>query len=106
MDLQLAGMSAIITGGSVGIGRAVAHYLASEGVNVCLAARSRNSLERTADEINAAGHAGQAAAFPLDTTSWVSVRQAVDAAALMHGRLDILVNGAAAPGGLVRAMSR
>lgn len=102
MDLKLEGRTAFITGGSVGIGRAVALYLAGEGVNVCLAARSAGPLEEAVTYVNGAKLGGRAAAFPVDTTDWSSVLNGIDAAARQFGRLDILVNGAAAPGGLVR----
>jgi NAD(P)-dependent dehydrogenase (short-subunit alcohol dehydrogenase family) len=104
MDLDLAGRSAFITGGSVGIGRAIAHCLAREGVNVCLAARNRSALESAAEEINAASApgGGRATVIAVDTTDWKSVKQGIDVAAERSSRLDILVNCAAMPGGAVR----
>ena len=50
MDLNLAGRTALITGGSKGIGLAIAHALAAEGCNVHLAARTASELEKAADE--------------------------------------------------------
>ena len=51
MDLQLAGKRAIVTGGSRGIGKAIARALAAEGVDVALVARSPEPLEAAAAEI-------------------------------------------------------
>ena len=57
MDLQLTGKTALVTGASQGIGRAIAKGLAAEGVKLCIAARRRELLEQLAKEIVAAGGA-------------------------------------------------
>jgi short-subunit dehydrogenase len=54
VDLQLSGKRAIVTGGSRGIGKAIAGQLAEEGVEVVIAARGREQLEATAAEITKA----------------------------------------------------
>ncbi|HVR53264.1 MAG TPA: SDR family oxidoreductase [Pseudorhodoferax sp.] len=102
MDLQLKGKAAFITGGSMGIGREVARVLAQEGVSVAIAARGVQALEQAAAELREET-GGNVVAIRTDTTSMQAVQSAIDAAAERFGRLDILVNGAAAPGGLVRA---
>jgi short-subunit dehydrogenase len=51
MDLQLKGKCALVTGGSEGIGKAIAMTLAKEGVNVAICARRMEPLEKTAEEI-------------------------------------------------------
>lgn len=102
MHLDLKGRTALITGGSVGIGRAVAETLVQEGVNVAICSRTQSKLDQCAAEINQKGYDGRVIAIAMDTTDWTSVKSAVDKTVAELGRLDILVNGAAAPGGLVR----
>jgi short-subunit dehydrogenase len=53
MDLELTGKTAIVTGGSIGIGKAVARELAREGVDVAICARRRELLDQTAAELSA-----------------------------------------------------
>ncbi|MEP6872875.1 MAG: SDR family oxidoreductase [Burkholderiales bacterium] len=105
MDLQLKGKSAFITGGSMGIGKAAAFELAREGVDVAIAARRMPLLEEAAQDLRASLGAGAGRIFPVavDTTDMDSVTAGMAAAAREFGRIDILVNGAAHPGGLVRA---
>ena len=99
MDLQLQGKRALVTGGSRGIGKAIAIALANEGCDVALLARHADALAATAQEI--AGATGRKVVFVCaDTTSDEAVRRAVaDAAAQLGGSIDILVNAAAEPAG-------
>ncbi|WP_433521315.1 SDR family NAD(P)-dependent oxidoreductase [Nocardia pseudovaccinii] len=101
MDLQLKDRVAVVTGGGMGIGKAVARELLGEGARVVIAARTVARLEAAARELHAET-GGEVAAIAADTTSTESVRAMVAAAADRFGRLDILINGAAAPSGLVR----
>lgn len=107
MDLQLKGKVAFITGGSMGIGKAAALELAREGVHVAIAARRMPILEEAADELRAAladvPGAGRVLPVTVDTTDMQSVSAAMAKTAEAFGRIDILVNGAAHPGGLVRS---
>jgi NAD(P)-dependent dehydrogenase (short-subunit alcohol dehydrogenase family) len=96
MDLQLSGKRAIVTGGSKGIGKAVAWTLAAEGCDVAVAARTASVLEEAADEIAAATER-QIHAIQVDTGEDASVRAMVAAATEALGGVDILVNSAAKP---------
>lgn len=101
MDLNLKGKVAVVTGGSLGIGRAVAAALASEGVRVAIVARTLETLERAAREIGEETRS-EVLAIPADVRRTEDVNAAMDKVASRFGRIDILVNGAAHPGGLVR----
>jgi len=87
-----------VTGGSRGIGKAIARALAREGCDVAICARSREPLEATAREL--ASETGRRV-VPVtgDTGSTESVRSVVAAAVRELGGIDILVNNAARPGG-------
>jgi NAD(P)-dependent dehydrogenase (short-subunit alcohol dehydrogenase family) len=98
MDLQLTGKRAIVTGGSRGIGKAIALALAAEGVDVALVARNAGPLEKTASEI-AAKTGRRVVGITSDTGDDASVKKMVAEAVSRLGGVDILVNGAAKPGG-------
>jgi 3-oxoacyl-[acyl-carrier protein] reductase len=92
MDLQLKNKTALVTGASMGIGRAIAEGLAAEGVKLAIVARRRNLLEELADEIVAAGgskpHIIEADVMPQGAAKTLA------AAARALGSIDILVNSA------------
>ena len=93
MDLQLKGKTALVTGASMGIGRAIAKGLAAEGVRVCVAARRRPLLEELGKEIVAAG--GTAPAIvEIDIMPEGAAVKLSQAAARALGPIDILVNSA------------
>lgn len=98
MDLELAGKVAIVTGGSRGIGKAVARQLAAEGADVAIAARTEGRLRETAVEL---GEETGQRILPVvvDTGDDSSVRSMVEAVVAEFGRVDVLVNSAAVPGG-------
>jgi NAD(P)-dependent dehydrogenase (short-subunit alcohol dehydrogenase family) len=98
MDLGLAGKNAIVTGGSLGIGKAIARELAREGANVVIAARSKGPLEAAATEL-AAETGRRVIAIPADVTSREQVDAMVAQAAAQLGGLHILVNSGSPPGG-------
>ena len=98
MDLKLAGKTAIVSGGSKGIGKAVARQLAREGVDVALAARNMDDLNAAAKEIaNETGR--RVISISTDTSDDARVREMVAVAASTFGRIDILINAAAQPAG-------
>ena len=98
MDLELKGKTAIVTGGSRGIGKAIARELALEGVDVVIAARGMEALEASAHELaNETGR--RVIPITADTANDEAVRAMVGRAAEELGHLDILVNNAARPGG-------
>lgn len=98
MDLELAGKTAVVTGGSRGIGKAIAWELAREGVDVAVVARTLEPLEAAAGEI-AEATGRRVIPVSADTGSDDSVRNMARAAAEAFGHIDILVNCAARPGG-------
>ncbi len=102
MDLGLRGKHAIVTGGSLGIGKAIARELAREGVDVAIVARTKDQLEATAREL--ATETGQRV-IPLaaDVTSTAQVDAMVAQAAAQLGGLHILVNSGSPPGGSATA---
>ena len=99
MDLELKGRRALVTGGSRGIGKAIARVLAQEGADVALLARGTEALLATAAEI--ATETGRTVVgVSADTTHDEQVRDAVaQAVRLLGGGIDILVNAAAEPAG-------
>ena len=99
MDLELRGKRALVTGGSRGIGKAIARALAQEGCDVALLARNAQALDAAAAEL-AQETGRKVIGLSADTTSDDQVRAAVlEAARLLGGSIDILVNAAAEPAG-------
>ena len=95
MDLKLRGRTALITGASKGIGRAIAGVLAAEGCKLILVSRTAADLEATRKDI-AASHNVAVVTRALD----LSVSTAIHELATAHPDIDILVNNAGAiPGG-------
>jgi 3-oxoacyl-[acyl-carrier protein] reductase len=91
VKIELTGRTAIVTGASRGIGRAIALTLAGAGATVVAAARGSNA-EETAQTVLARG--GQAVSMSLDVTDPASPQALVDATLERFGRIDILVNNA------------
>jgi len=101
MDLGLKGKVTLVTGGSKGIGKAVARGLAQEGARVAICARTRAELDATAAEL-ARTTGGEVFAVAGDLTREADVQKIVEATVARFGRIDVLVNNAgAAPGGLL-----
>jgi NAD(P)-dependent dehydrogenase (short-subunit alcohol dehydrogenase family) len=93
MDLRLTGKTALVTGGSRGIGRAVAMRLAEAGAAVMLSARKPETLAEAAAEIEAAG--GDVAWRAANAGDPEGAEACVAATLARFGSLDILVNNAA-----------
>ena len=95
MDLGLKGRFALVTGGSMGIGKAAALALAAEGCRVAIAARGAEALARAASEMGEGALTAQA-----DCTKPEDIRRMVEEVLGRFGRIDILVNsiGAAKSG--------
>ena len=98
MDLGLRGRRAIVTGGSKGLGKAIAAELLAEGAAVAICSRHKAELDEAAAELAASG--GSVTALPCDVTDPGQVESFIAAAAAALGGADILVNnaGAARPG--------
>jgi 3-oxoacyl-[acyl-carrier protein] reductase len=92
LTADLKGQTAIVTGASQGLGKAIAGELARNGARVACVARSADKLAQTVEEIVRNG--GAAEAFACDVKHRESVDKVVDAVAEGWGRLDILVNNA------------
>src|SRR4029077_10442705 len=90
---SLAGKIAIVTGGSRGIGRAIALRLASEGVRVVIAARDAKALAAVADEI---GNGGTVKTVATDLREPEAPGALARAALGAYGAIDIVVNNAGA----------
>jgi 3-oxoacyl-[acyl-carrier protein] reductase len=89
MDLGLAGKVAAITGGSRGIGRAVALSLAQEGCDVAICARTTSDINQTVKDLQALGV--RAAGYTIDVTTPGQVEHFIDEAATDLEGLDRLV---------------
>ena len=89
---DLAGRVAIITGGSVGLGRQMAEGLAEMGANLVLCARKKERCEQAAAELQNIGV--KTLALGCDVKNPADVQAVVDAAMSQFGRIDILINNA------------
>jgi NAD(P)-dependent dehydrogenase (short-subunit alcohol dehydrogenase family) len=93
MDLELKGKRAVISGGSVGIGLAVAHALAAEGVEIAICARNKERVEREAAAI-ARSHGVRALGIAADVSKKEDIDLAVERIAGFFDGIDILINNA------------
>ena len=93
---SLKGRSALITGGSRGIGRMIAEGFLAQGARVYISARKAAACDQTAKELTAFGHC---VSLPADVSTVEGAQALVDAYAKHEGSLDILVNNAGAAWG-------
>ncbi len=99
MELGIAGRVAIVTGGSRGIGRAVAERLCREGASVAICARNRESLKEAQQSLETL-EGGRVLTVEADLTEPDAAERVVEATAGTWGRIDILVNNAGAARGV------
>ena len=93
MDMQLSGKTGLVTGASMGIGRAIAAALAREGAKIAIAARRIELLSRLAQEVKAGGFL-EPVVIGADLYDAETPQRLVAAARERLGRIDILVNAA------------
>lgn len=91
--MELKGKTAVVTGATKGIGRAIAEALAAEGMNVLISARDADDVTRAAEEITRLG-GGRALGVKCDVRKHEDVRTLVERAAAEFGSLDVLINNA------------
>jgi len=92
MDLGLRGKVALVTGGSKGLGRAIAEELAKEGAEVAISARGKPDLDEAAQALREYG--ARVVAISADASKASDTTVVVDGAMKELGRIDILVNNA------------
>lgn len=93
MNLDLSGRTALVTGASLGLGKAMAAAFHAAGANVALLARREDVLEKARTDI-AGGAGGKVAAYVCDVTAPEEIERAVASASAELGPVDILVNNA------------
>jgi len=100
MDTSLSGKVALVTGGSLGLGKAMANAFYQDGAKVAILARRQEALDDAVSEILAAdvtenSHGGgDIAAFSCDVSDAHSIKRAYDQVVVRFGGVDILVNNA------------
>jgi 3-oxoacyl-[acyl-carrier protein] reductase len=105
MDLQLDGKTALVTGGSEGIGKGITLALAKEGVDVAICARRKDVLEKAASEIAKATNR-KIVPIPADLRKDADARNFIERAHESLGRVDIMINNAgSAAGGVIEHLS-
>ena len=93
MELGLTGRTVVITGGSSGIGKAVAWEYLKEGCHVAICSRGQARLEDAVRELQAAGYS--VFARSLDVTDYPAVERFADEVAEAYGKIDVWYNNAA-----------
>jgi NAD(P)-dependent dehydrogenase (short-subunit alcohol dehydrogenase family) len=90
--LELTGKTAVVVGGTSGIGRAIAHALAEAGADVVATSRRMEQVEAAANEIEERGRRSLRVASDVSNSD--SLQSALDACLAAFGKVDILVNSA------------
>lgn len=91
-SFRLSGKTAIVTGGSKGLGRAIAIGLGEAGAQVAVVSRSKNLIKEASNEIINKG--GKAIPVPADVTKAEDIEQMVKTVLNQFGKIDILINNA------------
>jgi 3-oxoacyl-[acyl-carrier protein] reductase len=89
MDLGLKGLSAVVTGATRGIGRAIAETLVAEGANVSICARNDDEVRQTVAALEARG--AKAFGAPVDVADGAALKRWVEDSAAMFGGIDIAI---------------
>ena len=92
---DLAGKTAVVTGSSRGIGRAIVERMAEHGADVVVSSRKAGACEEVAEAINARHGRGRAIAVPANISSKEDLQRLIDTARETFGRIDVLVCNAA-----------
>ena len=92
-EKQLAGKTAVITGGGSGINFAIARRYAEHGASVALIGRTKETLDNAAEQIR--GKGGKASGHPADVRDYDALAAAIKSARETHGEIDLVVCGAA-----------
>jgi len=105
MDIDLKGKGALVTGGSLGIGKATAAYLAQHGASVAIVARDPKRLEDAARELQR-NSGGKVVPLPGDTSKPEDIARVIAEANKQLGKIDILINNAgSSPAGRIQDIS-
>ncbi len=91
--MNLNAKNAIVTGGTKGIGRAIAEALLSEGISICIAARKQDEVDKAINELSKNGRR-RAIGFVCDVRNYEQVKALIEYTVKELGGLDILVNNA------------
>ncbi len=92
MQVDLAGRTALITGGAQGIGQAIARSLAASGARIAIVDLAEEAASATAKELTAAGF--DAAAYMADVSDRAAIDRVVEQVVARFGKIDILINNA------------
>src|SRR5712691_9728153 len=92
MDIRLDGRSAIVTGGSKGLGLAIAQEYAASGADVAILARDPGTLAEAKQKIAAGAHGRKVAAISCDVSKAADIKKAYDQVMSEFGKVDIFVN--------------
>ena len=94
MEIRLDGRSAIVTGGSKGLGLAIAEEYAASGADVAILARDPGALAEAKQQIQGKGGKGKVAAISCDVSKAAAIKNAYDQVMSEFGKIDIFVNNA------------